>query len=67
MAGTGFDDPGVYYSGPLFNDDQSEGGEDLSRSAAVNSFKEFLKNFLDQDNCYCYRYVSYDSQNVARV
>ena len=58
MAGTGFDDPGVYYSS-LWPDDSSEaggGGESLNRTAAVKRFKEFLKTFLDHDNCFCYRY-----------
>lgn len=59
MAGTGFDDPGVYYSS-LWGDDSSEagGGESRlgNRTAAVKRFKEFLKTFLDHDNCYCYRY-----------
>ena len=57
MAGTGFDDPGVFYSDSLFGEDRSEsGGGDLSRLASVKIFKEFLKTFLDQDNCFCYRY-----------
>ena len=56
MAGTGFDEPGVYYSESFFSDDRTEGDE-LSSTAAVTRFKEFIKTFLDQDNCFCYRYV----------
>ncbi len=56
MAGTGFDDPGVYYSDSFFSEDRSEADGDLSRSSALKRFKEFLKTFLDQDNCFCYRY-----------
>lgn len=56
MAGTGFDDPGVYYSESFFSDDRSEAEGELSRTAAVNRFKEFLKTFLDHNNCFCYRY-----------
>lgn len=56
MAGTGFDDPGVFFSDPFFPDDRSEldGGE-VSRTAAVKQFKEFLKTFQDNDHCFCYR------------
>ena len=50
----GFDDPGVYYSEPFFSEEVSEEGE-VSRTAAVRRFKEFIKTFLDNDNVYCYR------------
>lgn len=57
MAGTGFDDPGIFYSGSILPDDSSEADSgDLNRTAAVKRFKEFLKTFLDHDNCFCYRY-----------
>lgn len=55
MAGSGFDDPGVYYSDPFFPEDRSEADGELSRTAAVKRFKEFIKTFLDQNNCFCYR------------
>lgn len=56
MAGTGFDDPGVFYSDSFFAEERSESeiGE-LSKTASIKRFKEFLKTFLDQDNCFCYR------------
>ena len=50
----GFDEPGVYYSDAFFSEDRSEEG-DLSRVAAQRRFKEFIKTFLDQNNCFCYR------------
>lgn len=50
----GFDDPGVYYSDAFFSDERSEEGE-LTRVAAQKRFKEFIKTFIDQDNCFCYR------------
>ena len=53
-AMAGFDDPGVYYSEPFFSEDVSEDGE-ISRTAAVRRFKEFIKTFLDHENIYCYR------------
>lgn len=57
MAGTGFDDPGVFYTS-FFPDDRSESeGGDLSRTAATKQFKEFLKTFQDSDHCFCYRCV----------
>lgn len=56
MAGTGFDDPGVYYSESFFGDENSEADVGvLSSTAAVKRFKDFLKSFMDQDNCFCYR------------
>ena len=56
MAGTGFDDPGVYYSDSFFPDDHSESeGGATSRTTTIARFKEFLKTFLDGDQCYCYR------------
>lgn len=57
MAGTGFDDPGVYYSDSFFPDDNSVSDSGtLSRTATIARFKEFLKTFIDGDQCYCYRY-----------
>ena len=53
-AMAGFDDPGVYYSEPFFSEDVSEDGE-ISRTAAVRRFKEFIKTFLNHENIYCYR------------
>ena len=53
----GFDDPGVYYSEPFFQEEVSEEGE-VSRTAAVRRFKEFIKTFLDQENVYSYRLAS---------
>jgi len=55
MAGTGFDDPGVYYSDPFFVEEGSEAGAEFTSTAAVKRFKEFIKTFLDQNNCFCYR------------
>ena len=55
MAGTGFDDPGIYYSDPYLLDDRSENEGELNRTAALKRFKEFLKTFLDHNNCFCYR------------
>ena len=57
MAGTGLDDPGVFYSDPFFSDDRSEADGELSRSAAVKRFKEFIKTFMDHTNSFCYRFV----------
>ena len=51
----GFDDPGVYYSDAFLPDDRSEVEGEISRTAAIKRFKEFLKTFLDRDNCFCYR------------
>lgn len=56
MAGTGFDDPGIFYSSLLADDSSEVGGENFSGTAAVKRFKEFLKTFLDHNNCFCYRY-----------
>ena len=50
----GFDEPAVYYSDPFFTDQQSEDGE-MTRVAAQRRFKEFIKTFMDQDSCFCYR------------
>lgn len=50
----GFDDPGVYYSDSLFSDERSE-TQDVSRTAAQRRFKEFIKTFIDHQNCFCYR------------
>ncbi|XP_064403008.1 DNA replication licensing factor mcm5-like [Halichondria panicea] len=55
MAGTGFDDAPVYYSDPFFSEDRSEADGGPSRTASLGRFKEFIKTFLDQDNCFCYR------------
>ena len=55
MAGTGFDDPGVYYSDPFFAEEGSEADAELTHTAAVKRFKEFIKTFLDQNNCFPYR------------
>ena len=55
MAGTGLDDPGVFYSDPFFSDDRSESDGELSRTAAVKRFKEFIKTFMDHTNSFCYR------------
>ena len=57
MAGTGLDDPGVFYSDAFFSDDRSEAEGELSRTAAVKRFKEFIKTFMDHTNSFCYRYV----------
>ena len=51
----GFDDPGVYYSDSLFSEDRSESLE-LTRTAAQKRFKDFIKTFIDHQNCFCYRY-----------
>ena len=50
----GFDDPGVYYSDSLFSDERSD-TQDVSRTAAQRRFKEFIKTFIDHQNCFCYR------------
>lgn len=56
MAGTGFDDPGVFFSDSFFPEDRSESEHgELSRTASLKRFKEFLKTFLDHENCFCYR------------
>ncbi len=55
MAMSGMDAPPVYYSDSFFPDQASEEGEDVSRSAAQRRFKEFIKTFMDQENCFCYR------------
>lgn len=52
----GFDDPGVYYSDPYYSEDRTE-TDDVSRVSAEKRFKEFIKTFIDQDNCFCYRFV----------
>lgn len=57
MAGTGLDDPGVYYSDPFFSDDRSEAEGELSRTTIVNRLKEFIKTFMDHTNSFCYRYL----------
>ena len=51
----GFDDPGVYYSDSLFSEDRSESLE-LTRTAAQKRLKDFIKTFIDHQNCFCYRY-----------
>ena len=56
MAGTGLDDPGVFYSDPFFSDDRSESDGELSRTAAVKRFKEFIRTFMDHTNAFYYRY-----------
>ena len=50
------DDPGVFYSDPFFSDDRSESDGELSRTAAVKRFKEFIRTFMDHTNAFCYRY-----------
>lgn len=55
MAGTGYDEAPVYYSDPFFSEDRSEADGGLSRTASLGRFKEFIKTFLDHDNCFCYR------------
>ena len=50
----GFDDPGVYYSDPYYSEDRTE-TDDVSRVSAEKRFKEFIKTFIDHDNCFCYR------------
>lgn len=52
----GFDDPGVFYSDPYYSEDRTE-NEDVSRVSAEKRFKEFIKTFIDHDNCFCYRYA----------
>ncbi|XP_003387600.1 PREDICTED: DNA replication licensing factor mcm5-A-like [Amphimedon queenslandica] len=49
----GFDDPGVYFSDSFFSDDRSDGQQ--TRSGFQKKFKEFIKTFMDHQNCFCYR------------
>lgn len=50
----GFDEQPVYYSDPFFSEDRQEDGE-VSKVVQQKRFKEFIKTFLDQSNCFCYR------------
>ena len=53
----GFDDPGVFYSDPLYSEDgQSEAGTDESNTTIQKKFYDFLRTFMDDTNVYCYRY-----------
>ena len=52
----GFDDPGVFYSDPLYSEDgQSEAGTAESNTAIQKKFYDFLRTFMDDTNVYCYR------------
>lgn len=55
MAMSGMDAPPVYYSDPFFTDQASEEGDEMTLAAAQRRFKEFLKTFIDGENCFCYR------------
>ena len=50
----GFDDPGVFYSDSLFSEERND-ETDVSRTAALKRFKEFIKTFIDHHKTYCYR------------
>ena len=56
----GFDDPGVFFSDPLFSDNGGSDGQQqqLSRTHSLKRFKEFIKTYMDHMNCFCYRSVS---------
>ena len=49
----GFDDPGVFFSDSLFSEDHTDPQE--TATGAQRRFKEFIKTFLDHQNCFCYR------------
>ena len=51
----GFDDPGVFYSDPLYSEDgQSEAGTDESNTTIQKKFYDFLRTFMDDTNVYYY-------------
>ena len=52
----GFDEAAVYYSDPLFSEEHGDSTE-FNRTAAQKRFKEFIKTFIDHQNCYCYRFA----------
>jgi DNA replication licensing factor MCM5 len=51
----GFDDPGVYFSDPFFGGDDTRDDTELSHSAIIKKFKEFIRTFVDVDNIFVYR------------
>jgi DNA replication licensing factor MCM5 len=52
---SGFDDPGVYFSDPLFSDGGGSNEQQLNRTTSLKRFKDFIKTFMDHQNCFCYR------------
>lgn len=51
----GFDDPGVFYSDPLYSEDGQSEAADESNTAVQKKFYDFLRTFMDDTNVYCYR------------
>ena len=52
----GFDDPGVFFSDPFFGEETRDDTE-VTRSGTVKKFKEFIRNFVDVDNIFVYRWA----------